>query len=399
MDKFTAPSKGDYITPLVFGINNKDSILKSIPPDLYYQIMATNFSYVGNYKKSLEYWDFQSDSNSVSLTEKDTKNLNNLSLKNAKSFIITKAKYERVIMFNEAHHMPLHRAFILSLLPELKKQGFNYLALEALNYLDEDKLNIRKNVVYSTGTYTVEPMYSELVNLALNLGFKIVSYEEKGFCSGTSMECRTKREMEQASNLSNVFKTDSVAKMIVIAGYDHIIENNSFKMMSQYFWEKTMINPLTIDQVDMSERSDSKYEEPVYCFITKKYSFKEPMFAFLKDSPIVLSEKKGKVDLQVIFPRTDFKNSRPAWVNVFQTKNKYDLSYVSNVLNKKQWIIIQAFNLENFTNDLIPADQIAFNSSSENISGKYLYLNKGSYLLKILTVNNEKLYEQNIKID
>jgi len=55
MDKFTAPIKGDYITPLVFGINHKDSILKSAPPPLYYQIMAANFSYVGDYKKSLEY--------------------------------------------------------------------------------------------------------------------------------------------------------------------------------------------------------------------------------------------------------------------------------------------------------------------------------------------------------
>jgi hypothetical protein len=396
MNKFTAPSKGDYISPLVFGIDYKDSILKNIPSGLYYQIMATNFSYVGNYKKALEYWDFQSDTNSVNFIEKD---IENISFKSATSFILEKAKYERVIMFNEAHHMPLHRAFILSLLPELKKQGFNYLALEALNYLDENNLNRRKSVTQSTGTYTAEPVYAELINLALTMGFKIIAYEEKGFCSESGIDCRMKREKEQAVNLSNFIKTDSTAKVIVIAGYDHIMENNSFKMMAQYFQENTMINPLTIDQVDMCERSDIKYEEPTYRFISGKHSFKEPMIAFLNNSPIVLSDKKNKVDLQVIFPRTSFENDRPNWWNTFHSKKKFNLNYLTRKIDKKKWVIIQAFDLKNYNDNLIPSDQIAFDLSVDSFRNKYLYLNKGNYLLKILTTSNEKLHEQNINID
>ncbi len=396
MDKFTSPSKGDYLTPLAFGIENKDSILKNVPSDLYYQIMATNFSYVGNYKKALEYWDIQSDTNSTNF---DEKSIENISFKSAKSFILKKAKSERVIMFNEAHHMPLHRAFILSLLPELKKQGFNYLALEALNYLDENNLNARKSVTQSTGTYTAEPVYAELINLALTQGFKIIAYEEKGFCSESGLDCRIKREKEQALNLSNFMKTDSSAKIIVIAGYDHIMENNSFKMMAQYFQENTMINPLTIDQVDMCERSNIKCEEPTYRFISKKHSFKEPMVGFLNSSPIVLSDKKGKVDVQVIFPRTSFENDRPNWWNTFQTKKKFDLNYLTSKVEKKKWVIIQAFDVKNYDSNAIPTDQMAFNLSIDTLSDKYLYLNKGDYFIKVFSINNEKLYEQNIKID
>jgi hypothetical protein len=397
-DKFISPKNGDYLTPLVFGLDNKDSILKNVPESIYYQAMATNFSYVGDYKKSLEYWDFLSDSTSF-LTRSDAQLADQLSFQNAKLYILKKALSEHILMFNEAHHIPMHRAFIMSLLTDLRKEGFKYLALEALSHPDEKDLNKRGYVLQKTGTYTCEPIYAELINLALALNFKIVAYERPSPCSESQKECRIKREKAQAAYLSELIQTDSTAKIIVLAGYDHIIEKGTFKMMAQYFKENTGIDPLTIDQVDMCEKSKTVFEEPFYKYILSKYAFMEPMLAFNKDSSIVLTSKKGQVDLQIIFPRTDFKEFKPKWVNILGTKKKFDLTYLKQKLNKKQWVLIQSFILKDFNQDQIPCDQIVCNLNVEDVAKHYLYLNKGDYILKVTTLNNEKLYEESIKID
>lgn len=397
-DKFLSPKNGDYLTPLIFGMNNKDSILKSVPESIYYQAMATNFSYVGDYKKSLEYWDIIGDSTS-SLTGNDLQLANQLVFKSAKSYILKMATSQRIIMFNEAHHIPMHRAFILSLLNDLKKEGFNYLALEALSHQDEKDLNTRGYVLQKTGTYTCEPIYAELVNLALTLNFKIVAYERPFPCSESQKECRIKREKAQADYLSKLIQTDSTSKVIVLAGYDHIMEKSNFKMMAQYFKENTAIDPLTIDQVDMCEKSKEVFEEPFYKYISAKHTFTEPMIAFNKDSSIVLTGKKGQVDLQVIFQRTNFKEFKPNWVNILGTKKKFDLTYLKSKLNKNQWILIQSFASKDFSLDRIPCDQTICNLNTEDLAKHYLYLNKGNYILKVMTLDKEKLYEENIKIE
>jgi hypothetical protein len=42
----------------------------------------------------------------------------------------------QVVMINEAHHVPRHRAFILALLQRLRRQGFTYFDAETLYAAD-----------------------------------------------------------------------------------------------------------------------------------------------------------------------------------------------------------------------------------------------------------------------
>jgi len=45
--------------------------------------------------------------------------------------IVREAKNRQVVILNEAHHVPLHRAFAMKLARELRKIGYEYLACEA----------------------------------------------------------------------------------------------------------------------------------------------------------------------------------------------------------------------------------------------------------------------------
>lgn len=51
----------------------------------------------------------------------------------AKPIILERAISSSVVIFNEAHHKPIHRAYLRTLLQDLYLAGFRYLGLEALN--------------------------------------------------------------------------------------------------------------------------------------------------------------------------------------------------------------------------------------------------------------------------
>jgi len=79
------------------------------------------------------------------------------------------------------------------------------------------------------------------------LGFTLVAYE--------SSDPEKDREVGQAENLFNkTFAKDPTAKVLVLAGMDHILETpapNGKKWMAALFKERYGIDPLTIGQNDL----------------------------------------------------------------------------------------------------------------------------------------------------
>src|ERR1700722_12070140 len=125
----------------------------------------------------------------------------------------------RIVMINEAHHVPQHRAFAIQLLKHLRKKGFRYFAAETLAMYDHD-LQTRGYPTNASGYYTAEPVYGDLVRTALKLGYRVIPYEAAG-----SFKNAEEREQAQASNLVEaIFKKDVHAKVIIYAGYSHIDE-------------------------------------------------------------------------------------------------------------------------------------------------------------------------------
>ncbi|MGF1923023.1 MAG: hypothetical protein ACQUHE_02495 [Bacteroidia bacterium] len=163
--------------------------------------------------------------------------------------IVAQAKLTNVVMINENHFYPAHRSFVLELLPRLRAAGYTHLALEALAAPQDSLLNRPNSFpTLSTGFYTREQTYGNLLREAKKLGFTFVAYENE--IPGKD------REVGQAENLyRKTIGTDRKAKVLVLAGIDHIIEQPTTygkKWMATHFKELYGINPITISQTHLN---------------------------------------------------------------------------------------------------------------------------------------------------
>lgn len=162
----------------------------------------------------------------------------------AAPLILAQARQQRVLMFNEAHTQPRGRYLVGSLLPELHRLGFNYLALEALDAADTAGVRQRGFPVGSSGFYVREPTLANLVREARRLGMHVVAYDAFG----------ADREQNQARNLlAATIGRNPVARVVVLAGHAHINErpDPQFKSMAQWFRELSGLDPFTIDQTQL----------------------------------------------------------------------------------------------------------------------------------------------------
>jgi hypothetical protein len=211
------------------------------------------------------------------------------------------SKDTQVLMLNENHWKPNHRILAQKLLKPLKENGYNYLAVEAIDREKDSVLNKRKYPIESNGYYVKEPYFGLFIREALNLGFKIVGYDDFE---------TTNRELTQAQNIKKIFELDKTAKVFVYAGIDHILENNpDKKRMAEYFKELTNINPITIDQVEIV--ADTKQE-------------------------IVLSESKHFLKAEKVNTNVDYfliNNIPPSLNSIFDEKELSPITLKNEIFN------------------------------------------------------------------
>lgn len=161
--------------------------------------------------------------------------------------LMERARDRQVVMFNELHFSPEHRALVRQLLPQFKELGFTSLAMEALAIGDTQLMN-RGFPSQESGYYVREPEMAKLVRDALRLGFRLVPYEDT---TGTN------REKQQARNLiEGTLRRSPQGKVLVLAGFGHIHEGEEEgrkRMMAAEFHRLSGIDPLTIDQVELNK--------------------------------------------------------------------------------------------------------------------------------------------------
>ena len=246
-----------------------------------YQVAAWDASYIGNYHQCLKLWDhnasahtaidkvflqsFQSRYNSVGAIE----------------YISEQAKNHSTVIINEAHHQPLHRNFTTKLLIPLHEQGYRYLGLETLS--DHDTLlNQRGYPLISSGNYSKEPQFGNLIREAIEIGFKVFPYEWN----------RTEdddREIAQAQNILDEIRKDSSSKYLIHCGFAHAVEGNYpswGKAMAGRLKEISGTDPLTINQTAFTEKSkdihnhgllnQAKISQPTVFVNHSNESFKNP---------------------------------------------------------------------------------------------------------------------------
>jgi hypothetical protein len=223
----------------------------------------------------------------------------------------------QVVMINEAHHVPQHRAFTLQLLYALRKQGFTYFAAEAFSH--DPQLSERGYPTRATGSYVSEPVFGDLVRTALRLGYKTVPYEAESHEIGG-------RERDQAKHLvERILAKDPKARVLVHAGHGHISERpGRYKMMAAELREMTGIDPFTINQEWMTEHSAPEHEHPIYRWATERG---------LVDRPVVFRNGAGDFwslsnssDVALFHPRSRSEHGRPHWLRMGGLRSPFPLS-------------------------------------------------------------------------
>ncbi len=291
----------------------------------FVQFLGTQQSFLGRYSEALTIFDDGRGYN----TSNTSADLSEYEALDAVETLLELADRHRVIMINEAHHVPLHRAFTIRLLAGLYKKGFRYFAAEALTTADA-ALATHSYPTLRSGYYLHEPLYADLIRIALRLGYQVVPYEfDAGATNGADdlIASQNAREESQARNLKQrILDKDPHAKILVHAGYAHIYkraktwelggQKGEVRQMALCFQQLTGIEPLSVDQTQFTEHSEPKYDSPVYRQAIER--------GLLKHKPVILRQRDGHsfyspqeaVDLAVFNPRTRYERGRPSWLSL-----------------------------------------------------------------------------------
>jgi hypothetical protein len=383
----------NYLYPLYQLFGEEKKFRSLLTDNNYYGELSEALAFAGDYESALEYQkkSYDSSVNDVARRQinKLLKGLKDIQHVDARKYIAFVCRNYQVIMINEAHDKPLHRAFTMSLLEDLYKRGYHYLAMEMLNNFAThslDKLN------YLTGHYSSEPVAGELIRTALDIGYKLISYEDTVPGEHTASQ----RDSIQALNIYKVIQADPAAKILVHAGYGHIAEKNNgedYTPMAMAFKKISGIDPLTIDQTDMTEEGDFEYGKAFYDAYIQKYPVTTPSIALLNDQALNVTYNQ-LYDLSVIHPRTVYRDGRPNWLSLGGRRQAF---YI-NADNKNTFFVQAYYQFESFGNkpgQVVPADQTYVQTNK----GSYLlYLRRGKYIIIFRDKGNKIIKTQHIEV-
>lgn len=256
------------------------------------------------------------------------------------------AKTQRIVIWGEEHHLPQTRSLYEEMIRELWHCGFRYLAAES--FTDKIENRALKYINYQCGLYTRDPIFSNAVNTAIKMGYKLISYDNN----------EMDRDKVQAANIyKKVFDTDPDAKVLILAGRSHIVEEKTadgWEPMGYWLKKMTGIDPFTIYAPVMSERLTPQEEHPVYKYITQNAGLHK--VSILKDT--LTGKFYGNerfFDAYVFFPRVQLANNRPNWL--YSLMLRKPVSIPKKFLRKHELVLIQAFSKGQLVTD-IPFDQV-----------------------------------------
>lgn len=336
------------------------------------QVATWRYSFIGEYWKALEIWDTKRGGRRP-MTASDSAYFDRFHPVEALQYISLAASGRQIVIINEAHHQPQHRVFTTQLLRALYQKGFRYLALEDLNYTDT-LIGRRGYPLTGSGYYIVEPRLGNLVRQALAIGYTLWPYEWKDVGD---------RERGQARNLARLFEQDKQARVLVHCGFDHVIEGKHEywdRAMAGWLKDITGIDPLTISQVQMTERSSPSRQDPHFEMHDLPYS------AVYLDSlgrPFNGRQGKDQYDIELFHPRTSMVYGRPNWLT-----NDSDKAWVQVPRRKIRTgfpCLVEA-RLRSEGPDAIPVDVAVFDTGKE---WPALALFPGKYTLRIRDGNNK----------
>ena len=249
-------------------------------------------------------------------------------LYDARNYVLENLKSKKIIIFNEAHDRVQTRTFVLSILFDLKRCGVKYLAIETLN----EKRDLQ-GVNASTGYYSNEPIFAQLIREAMKLGFNLISYDDINYNGNM-------RDSIQAVNLlRKITIGNQTEKTVVLSGYDHCAESSfvpGMNTMGTYLKKLSKIDPLTINQIALVEASANDLGAKLY--LDNIYNI-DSVKALNKIDAQFLGLDSTLYDIYLYFPNTSYVHGRPNWLITSNTKELKGIEIPERV----EPVLVQAY--------------------------------------------------------
>jgi hypothetical protein len=274
--------------------------------------------------------------------------------------IVAQARTRRVVVLNEAHHVPMHRAFAMRLAAALRRIGYTYLACETFS----EGLPASRQVTTATGFFTREPTFANFVNAALEDGWKLVPYDvvTPPKPGQDWMDNVRAREQAEADNLvARIFARDKDARVFIYVGYSHAFKSvpgatGDVDWMAERLRRATGLDILSVDQTEFYAHPDRAAEHPLYAGLLAAFPEPAPFVLRAPDGRYAVPGlAQGRVDMQVIYPRYAAHDGRPDWLRTLAGRSPRPIP--AALLPKQGRRIIKALRAD-AVKDAVPADVV-----------------------------------------
>ncbi len=223
-------------------------------------------------------------------------------LTDAVDAIVSAAKGRQMVIINEAHDAPEHRNFVSRIALKLKEIGFTHYAFETLAE-DSKQLLARGYPITTTGMYSQEPQFGELIRDTIKIGLIPISYEsEEVEQLDDPIDDINRREKAQCQNLvDRLLSGNPEARVLIHVGLDHVMEEPKKAGKKEILWlaarlkRLTGIDPLTVDQITSLHPAMTHHQVPMVAQNDQKQ--------FLVEGPY-----RTYVDMQVFHPQVAMIN-------------------------------------------------------------------------------------------
>lgn len=290
--------------------------------------------------------------------------LHDSTLSDALEMITKKVRDRQIVILNEAHHVPLHRAFALQLSRKLRAMGFEYLACETFASNVYFPFQTADVELYD-GYYTQEPMFANFIRGSIKDKWKFVAYERERTTKSQPNENEKTREYIQASNLvKRILSENPKAKIFIYVGYGHASKfprstsDSDDSMLAAQLQRLTGIEPLTIDQATLYDQNRSEWLTGAYNEIVNKFN---PITASVlvnrRNETVHIGVDPRAYDIQIVHPKyqIDPKTNREAWLNQLEDFKYFEIP--ADIFEPQKRAVIYAFS-KSATGDIVPVDTV-----------------------------------------
>jgi hypothetical protein len=202
--------------------------------------------------------------------------------------------------------------------------------------------------------------------------------------------CFSARDSLAAAKLyRNVFAHDPGAKVVVHAGYSHVVESLrspcAAKPVAYWLARMTGIDPLTVDQTLMYAHSSPAFEPPEYRAVAARGWLSRPIVLRGRNGGYYRSPDGGfsGVDMQVFTPPASLVDGRPLWLFTRLARRRVRIARLPDGARDGRQYLVQAF-VSGERPDAIPFDQVVTTGGPVTLA-----LQPGHYEIRVIGPQGE----------